>query len=205
MSARPYGVHREHATLALTSCAGILCLVCCSAREDPPGGRVEHPTVDSEVFASVTTDDPALPTRAPPPSMKETPGSTAPPPSSPSLPPPFSSLGPPGPILPPEPLSKNVPDRACKNDGQCGDGFCDRGRCAAIWTAYAPYGVRVEELRSNESCDIYITLEGRCRSCVSDAECTKMMGVDAYCTPPDPKRPLGRSCFPRAVVGGGVR
>jgi hypothetical protein len=24
--------------------------------------------------------------------------------------------------------------RGCKKDDECGDGFCDRGRCAAIWT-----------------------------------------------------------------------
>jgi hypothetical protein len=46
---------------------------------------------------------------------------------------------------PSRPWSRNVPKRSCKKDDVCGDGFCDRGRCAAIWTYTGQYGRHVTE------------------------------------------------------------
>lgn len=69
---------------------------------------------------------------------------------------------------PPHPWSKNVPNRSCIKDDECGDGFCDRGRCSAIWTAAGIHGQRC---KIHEHCATYLCIEGRCRSCVSDAEC----------------------------------
>jgi hypothetical protein len=74
------------------------------------------------------------------------------------------------------PWSKNVPDRDCTRDDECGDGFCDRGRCAAIRTCDDRYGQRcVNGLPAPNRYGHYrcwgICLDGRCRSCQSDAEC----------------------------------
>ena len=41
--------------------------------------------------------------------------------------------------------SKTVPKRRCAKDDQCGDGFCDRGRCAPFWTCTEDYGRRVNK------------------------------------------------------------
>jgi hypothetical protein len=79
------------------------------------------------------------------------------------------------------PWSENVPDRDCTNDGECGDGFCDRGHCAAIWTCRERYGQRCVNGRTvpnsrdaeGERC---LCLDGRCRSCQSDAECEQWLG-----------------------------
>jgi hypothetical protein len=43
--------------------------------------------------------------------------------------------------------SKNVPDRRCTKDDECGDGFCDRDRCAPFWTCDARYGMQCEKKR----------------------------------------------------------
>jgi len=114
------------------------------------------------------------------------------PPSSALDPSPSSSVGPLSPLdwairndCPARPWSKNVPERACTEDGECGDGFCDRGRCAAIWTCSDPYGQRCYGPRSEQSgrCN-GLCLEGRCRSCLSDDECVKELGtVHAVCNP----------------------
>ena len=71
--------------------------------------------------------------------------------------------------------SKNVPFLPCTRDDECGDGFCDRGQCAAIWTRKHPYGQRCE---GKEPCP-GVCLDGRCRSCVSDDECRVKLGSSA--------------------------
>src|SRR5262249_31272263 len=77
---------------------------------------------------------------------------------------------------PPQPLSKNVPNRDCTGDAQCGDGFCDRGRCAPLWSGDPAYGKRCEASSADPCSGRYLCLQGRCRSCVSDAECPKDIG-----------------------------
>lgn len=69
---------------------------------------------------------------------------------------------------PARPWSKNVPKRRCSKDEECGDGFCDRGGCAAIWTSSALHG---QQCSGPERCVDYLCIDGRCRSCISDAEC----------------------------------
>jgi hypothetical protein len=93
--------------------------------------------------------------------------------------------------------SKNVPDRRCTKDDECGDGFCDRDRCAPFWTCDAWYGMRCEK---NDHCGTRPCIDGRCRSCVSDAECAWMHDVqDPICTA-SPWIPGSRRCY--GDVGG---
>jgi hypothetical protein len=87
--------------------------------------------------------------------------------------------------------SKNVPERRCATDDECGDGFCDRDRCAPFWTCSAWYGVRCEK---NRQCGSYPCIDGRCRSCVSDTECEWARHIqDPKCTP-EPWVPGSRMC-----------
>ena len=71
----------------------------------------------------------------------------------------------------PHALSQKVPDRACSEDEECGDGFCDRGRCAPIWENW--YGQRCATACQ---CGPFVCLEGRCRSCLHHAECVNPHG-----------------------------
>jgi hypothetical protein len=105
---------------------------------------------------------------------------------------PLSSVGPLSPLdwairneCPARPWSTKVPARACTNDSECGDGYCDRDRCAIIWTCQSDYyrnGLRCYGPKSGKSglCP-GLCLEGRCRSCLSDDECTTAIGVRAFC------------------------
>jgi hypothetical protein len=98
------------------------------------------------------------------------------------------------------PWSQHVPDRGCMNDGECGDGYCDRGRCAAIWTCDERLGQRCEkgDMVSipglvNHQCR-GICLDGRCRSCVSDDECAKELGKPGLVCNPGRERNGGHTC-----------
>jgi hypothetical protein len=93
--------------------------------------------------------------------------------------------------------SKNVPQRHCTKDDECGDGFCDRDRCASFWTCRPVYGV---PCATDDDCAIRLCIDGRCRSCVSNAECKwDKDNQDPKCTD-DPWVPGSRSC--RGVAGG---
>jgi hypothetical protein len=94
---------------------------------------------------------------------------------------------------PPGPISENVPDKTCMHDLECGDGFCDRGRCAAIWDFGRTYGQECEILPTIHQCGGWLCLDGRCRSCVSDEECKSQLG-GGTCEPDDPKEFPGRTC-----------
>lgn len=93
--------------------------------------------------------------------------------------------------------SKSVPKRGCTKDSECGDGFCDRGRCAAIWTCITTdYGRRCDK---NDECSVHPCIGGRCRSCVAIAECKNMgWDYDLVCNS-DPDVSGARRC------GGNVR
>jgi hypothetical protein len=66
----------------------------------------------------------------------------------------------------------------CTNDNQCGDGFCDRGTCKGLWTCGAGFGHHCDR---DDQCGAFC-IKGRCRSCVSNAECSKRLGTsDAFC------------------------
>ena len=88
------------------------------------------------------------------------------------------------------PWSKNVPDRDCTKDAQCGDGICDRGHCSAIYTCLNyPGAPCAADWHCRGLC-----IEGYCRSCVSDEECQKKAkNPYAACDIPG-SHPPGRSC-----------
>jgi hypothetical protein len=71
--------------------------------------------------------------------------------------------------------SKHVPKGACTSDRQCGDGFCDRGHCAAIWSCFSDYG---HPCRENHNCGVRPCVDGRCRSCTSESDCDWRRGLD---------------------------
>jgi hypothetical protein len=70
---------------------------------------------------------------------------------------------------------------ACTDDKQCWSSFCDRGRCK--WSnPSTSYGelctkgppkppTRHPEAHAKGTCEGYLCVDGRCRSCLSDAEC----------------------------------
>lgn len=178
------------------------CAVACSSSDQAPGeGRLDHP-------------NPAL-SASPPKTILATPSAQAS--STPAAPAPQptslaeadescsgSSRYPLDKAIaeddPARPWSKNVPKRPCANDNECGDGFCDRGRCAAIWTSTLQYGQRCER-----DCPDYGHLpciDGRYRSCISDKECEWARDMqDPKCIP-DASVPGARECY--GVVGSGL-
>jgi hypothetical protein len=212
------------ACFCLASSVGIACSVCCGAKQASPVVHTGNPVPDAGPAAALVAD-PGLPSPnpladpggsaptpvkdphgeapAPPSSAGEAwcpcppvPGATPAPPSSPAHWCPCPQLAKVVPEPPPVPLSKNVPDRACSKDGQCGDGLCDRGRCAPLWTEDAEYGQNCKVSSTGHLCASgYLCLEGRCRSCVSDAECVKEMPGSAcgfYRSPESRRRLCGR-------------
>jgi hypothetical protein len=103
---------------------------------------------------------------------------------------------------------------ACGHDVDCQSGFCDRGQCKDVDMYHgnrcappAPDAGAVEKL-PEFLCHGYLCLEGRCRSCQSDAECQSYYGVGkctvvpdapgwprrAVCYPATTRRPLGFEC-----------
>lgn len=75
-------------------------------------------------------------------------------------------------------------DGACKRDADCQSGLCDRGLCAderdfGDWKyglrcepTYAPHPLEDTRFPGNmDPCGGYVCVDGRCRSCESDAEC----------------------------------
>ena len=82
--------------------------------------------------------------------------------------------------------SKNVPKRRCTTDSECGDGFCDRDRCAPLWSCFEAYSRPCER---DDQCALHLCIDGRCRSCTSDAECERLN-----------ERQSGGRCTPASVV-----
>jgi hypothetical protein len=165
---------------------------CVSSDDAPAGGRVEHP-------------DPGA--KSPPPPTAPTPvnleaSAHTPPSSDVKEPRSGFTLSPIEKAIredkPSRPWSKNVLERRCTKEDECGDGFCDRGRCAAIWTYHERYGQRCE---SDWWCGGYLCIDGRCRSCISDEECahTASWQGDPKCESVD-NIPNARECY--GVVGG---
>jgi hypothetical protein len=166
----------ELLTARLAAWVGLCCAVSCSSGDQAPaGGHVEHP---DPTPASTSTTTSIAPSPAP------TPETPAPPEVEEQQRPKTLAEDEPA-----RPWSKNVPKRNCKKDDECGDGFCDRGRCAAIWTYTAQYGQPCEENFATLLC-----IDGRFRSCVSDAECawTGKGGVPRCVS--DTSVPGGREC-----------
>ena len=95
---------------------------------------------------------------------------------------------------PRRPWSKNVPNRGCTKDDECGDGFCDRGQCSAIYTCSRDLGARCE---LDGQCPYLMCIDGRCRSCASDEECQiRIERPTAVCFP-STRLALGRECTGR--------
>ena len=165
-----------HGLLGLFTVLGIAAIASCSSSNSAPGGnRVE-------------------PAR----SLRTAPISSAAPDQDANL---ALSVGPLSPLdraisemCPPRPLSQNVPERACTKDSECGDGFCNRDHCAAIWTCDQRYGQRCygPEHEKTGWC-IGLCIEGRCRSCLSNEECIAEFGGGAECNP-NPTWSGGRRC-----------
>jgi hypothetical protein len=85
-------------------------------------------------------------------------------------------------------FSQHVPARDCTDDSECGDGYCNRGRCAAIWTCSDRSGQRCVDGGAAPSSGFPtrrcpgLCLDGRCRSCLSHDECIQELGAsDALC------------------------
>jgi hypothetical protein len=161
MTMQPNRMHRRFALCAVLVSTAVAS--CSSVEPAPGGGHAEHAG-----------------NRVPVPVPSVNAGQIA----SPS-----ASMGPLSPLdwairddCPPRPWSKNVPDRPCTEDRECGDGFCDRDHCAAIWTCSERYGQRCYGPRSERSglCN-GLCLEGRCRTCSSDDECVRELGGRAMC------------------------
>ena len=168
---------------------------CSSDDQAPGGGRIEHPIAGGL-------------TKAPPPSTSLAPSpASAVVSSAPSVDRPLSlserfeqrtglKLSPRDKIIaedcPERPWSKNVPERRCKKDDECGDGFCDRDHCAPLWTCFQPYSRPCER---DDQCAFRPCIDGRCRSCLSDAECKwDKNNQDPKCTP-DLWIPGARDCL----------
>jgi hypothetical protein len=95
-------------------------------------------------------------------------------------------------VLFPRRLSKSVPSRTCTKDEECGDGFCDRTACAPIWTWRTGIGQRCGPNTRVLDCGSRLCIDGRCRSCLSHAECPKAFpACGRNGTPSDPR---GNSC-----------
>jgi hypothetical protein len=174
--------------LGLAGWVALASLTSCVSSEDAPAGaRVEHPAPGA---------------KAPPPPTAPTPVNSessahTPPSSDVNEPPSGFALSPIDKAIeedkPSRPWSKNVPERRCTKDEECGDGFCDRGRCAAIWTYDEGYGQRCKD--DGWCGSRYLCMDERCRSCVSDEECTRKESwiSDPKCESVD-KIPNAREC-----------
>jgi hypothetical protein len=96
-------------------------------------------------------------------------------------------------IAPDANFRKTSPKRRCTKDDECGDGFCDRGGCAPIWSCHSAYG---QQCQANIDCHRRPCVHGRCRSCVSNAECAPMSEFfesELECVP-DSTIPGARQC-----------
>jgi hypothetical protein len=150
--------------LGLIALAGALGIISCAAAEDRHRGPVEDaPGRQRAVPASSGTNKPS----SPKPTVASS--ATARPPAGPQDVQAWPCGAKPGRYLadlPPDMLSQHVPDQACSGESECGDGFCDRGRCAPIWENW--YG---QQCTMTCQCGPFLCLEGRCSSCLYHTEC----------------------------------
>jgi hypothetical protein len=176
---------------SLAPCVSIACGASCSAANDVPGSSINPPATQAAaaLSARLSSSSPQ-PETAPMSIDREIAGD-----------------------WPPRPWSKSVPDRVCTNDNECGDGFCDRGKCAPIWSWTHIYGQKCDALRLYHPstcpafgsplvprCDMmplcggYLCLDGRCRSCESDNECIELIGLPGAVCTPSGQIAAGRGC-----------
>lgn len=82
--------------------------------------------------------------------------------------------------------SSSSATNSCREDKDCGEGFCDRNVCqtpsptpanaygrACVAAPRTPDGFRDAK---REICGPYLCLDGRCRSCQSDTQCQSELG-----------------------------
>jgi hypothetical protein len=172
---------RRASFVGLTILVALTSVISCVSSDDVPGGRrVEHPDPSAPTpIATTNAVSPSVQTET------LTPTVDPPPLASVDEPPLGLTRSPLDKAIaeddPARPWSKSVPKRSCTKDDECGDGFCDRGRCAAIWTSTERYGQRCER---DGQCGSRPCIDGRCRSCISDMECEGVRSVqNAKCTP----------------------
>jgi hypothetical protein len=167
---------------ALAAWVNLTCMASCclSGDEAPAGGRVEHP--ERHAPMPVSSAERAQDRGSPP---------------GESFSPLDQAIAGDCDVL--RDWSQNVPDRDCTHDTECGDGFCDRGHCAAVRTCDDRYGQRCinsltapSRWKSTKWCN-GICLEGRCRSCETDAECVNDRGSSGLVCNPFRER-NGRGC-----------
>jgi hypothetical protein len=67
----------------------------------------------------------------------------------------------------------------CAQDADCKSGFCDLGQCAELFgPLHYGFECSPEPPRAPPGrCGPYLCLEGRCRSCQSDAQCQELRGA----------------------------
>jgi hypothetical protein len=169
------------------TCIGLAYWVACAAEQDMPASSV--PDVPASSTPSAAPSPPFVPDAADqdvpakevpyidspvgqlgPPFVVRRRASGEPPPSSSWVPLPGTVVLDEGPPEPPQ----RVPKRKCTRDDQCGDGFCDRDRCSPHATREQRYsfGLECDPLIPSR-CGGFLCIDGKCRSCVSDAECMK--------------------------------
>jgi hypothetical protein len=190
---------RLRSAIAFLALAAALCaggMACCPASDDAPrGGRLAHPPQPGPSCAA--SADSGQDAGRPAPKEVFTALDAAIADDCLSLYPPDA-----GPATLSRVWSKSVPERACTTDSVCGDGFCDRGQCAPIWSCGERYGQRCINGRTMRRPHILdqlcwgVCIEGRCRSCISDEECIQETGFsDARCVESNYTRNgQGRDC-----------
>jgi hypothetical protein len=172
------------AGFAVASWIGIVGLTCCGANQETPevhlGSGAPHiepeepRSIEDQWLAQQRASRPEPMECRVHPSSGQVDCGLGPPPSNT---PPVRVQGP-----PPQPISTSVPHRACRFDRECGDGFCDRGQCASMWSGIPQYGQKCRKQEPGGLCGGFICLDGRCRSCGSHDECDEAMGrSDGVC------------------------
>jgi hypothetical protein len=102
----------------------------------------------------------------------------------------------------------------CIHDVDCRSGFCNRNRCGAVAGLYGDQcdpptldAPPIDKL-PERLCGPFLCMDGRCRSCRSDAECQSYFGM-GKCTPvPSADRPGYAECRPyttRHAMGACVK
>lgn len=195
---RIFGISKCLGFLFVLACAWAIS--CSSSDEAPGGGHIAHP-IEPYVNAGAVAASASR-------QKIDTPGPPSPAASASSMQAPLSEsedfeqrtgmkLSPRDKSImddcPERAWSQKVPKRACTKETECGDGFCDRGRCAPLWSCRQTYSRPCEQ---DAHCGpSYFCLEGRCQSCISDAECKwDMNNQNPRCTT-TPWVPGARGCY----------
>jgi hypothetical protein len=170
---------------------GMGALASCSAVDEPPFGALLEPPGKANASKPLNPSEPTV--HPGPPYPTSEPGFHLPMPPSEAL---GIKLSPLETIIAEtcrsQVWSQYVPNKDCTKDNECGDGFCDRGHCGAIVTCTWRMGQRC---KANNQCP-GLCIDGRCRSCVSNAECASKYGrAITECDPAPPGLTgMGRFC-----------